>query len=175
MVLLRGFVKSGYNSAMPITVRPATRADADAFLALIQALADYEALPGPSPAARERLLADAFERETPRFFVHLAFEDESPEPLGYTITFFTYSTFLAKPTLFLEDLFVRSECREKGAGGALFDFQVREAARLGCGRMEWTCLEWNTLAQGFYTRRGATHLSDWWLYRLTEEDFSRWS
>ena len=125
---------------MPLSVRPATRADASPFLALIQALADYEKLAGPTEAAKERLITDAFEFQPPRFFIHLAFEDEkaNPEPLGYTITFFTYSTFLAKPTLFLEDLFVRPECREKGAGGALFDFQVREASRLGCGRMEWS-------------------------------------
>lgn len=160
---------------MSITVRPALRADADAFLSLIQALADYEALPGPTPDAQQRLIADAFDREVPRFFVHLAFEDGNPEPLGYTITFFTYSTFLAKPTLYLEDFFVRPECREKGAGRLLFDFQVQEAKRLACGRMEWTCLEWNTLAQEFYARRGATHLEDWWVYRLTEEDFTRWS
>jgi len=160
---------------MSVTVRAAERTDAAAFLDLIQALADYEALPGPTDDARARLVADAFEVEPPRFRVHLAFEDDNPEPLGYTITFFTYSTFLAKPTLFLEDLFVRTEHRAKGAGGALFDFQVREAKRLGCGRMEWACLDWNALAQGFYARRGATHLKDWWMYRLTEEDFTRWS
>jgi GNAT superfamily N-acetyltransferase len=162
---------------MPITVRLATRDDASHFLALIQALADYEALAGPEDDAKKRLITDAFDTQPPRFFVHLAFDDEAtnPEPLGYTITFFTYSTFLAKPTLFLEDFFVRPETRTKGAGSALFDFQVREAKRLGCGRMEWTCLDWNALAQGFYTKRGATQLADWWMYRLTEEDFTRWS
>ena len=162
---------------MSLSVRSATRSDASRFFALIQALADYEELAGPTEDAKERLIADAFDGHTPRFFVHLAFEDEAtnPEPLGYTITFFTYSTFLAKPTLYLEDLFVRPEARSKGAGGALFDFQVREAKRLGCGRLEWTCLDWNTLAQGFYEKRGAHHLDDWRVYRLTEEDFARWS
>lgn len=160
---------------LPLSVRPATRADASEFIALIQALADYEALPGPTDDAQARLIADAFDCQPPRFFVHLAFEEGSPEPLGYTITFFTYSTFLAKPTLFLEDFFVLPEARAKGVGSALFDFQVREAKRLGCGRMEWTCLDWNELAQGFYNKRGATHLKDWWMYRLTEEDFTRWS
>jgi len=160
---------------MPISVRLATRADASEFLALIQALADYEELSGPTEDAKERLVADAFDCQSPRFFVHLAFEENNPEPLGYTITFFTYSTFLAKPTLFLEDFFVRPAARSKGAGSALFDFQVREAKRLGCGRMEWTCLDWNELAQGFYNKRGATHLADWWMYRLTEEDFTRWN
>ena len=160
---------------MPLSVRPATRADASEFLALIQALADYEELPGPTLDAQERLIADAFDCQPPRFFVHLVFEDSTPEPLGYTITFFTYSTFLAKPTLYLEDLFVRPEVRSQGAGGALFDFQVREAKRQGCGRMEWSCLDWNTLAQGFYEKRGAHHLDDWRVYRLTEEDFTRWN
>ncbi len=160
---------------MPIFVRPATRDDASAFLALIQALADYEALAGPTEDAKERLVHDAFVCTPPRFFVHLAFEDQNPEPLGYTITFFTYSTFLAKPTLYLEDFFVSPEARAKGAGSALFDFQVREAKRLGCGRIEWSCLDWNELAQGFYKKRGATHLADWWMFRLTEEDFTRWS
>ena len=160
---------------MPISVRPATCDDASAFIALIQALADYEELAGPTDDAKVRLIADAFNCQPPRFFVHLAFEENNPEPLGYTITFFTYSTFLAKPTLFLEDFFVRPAARTKGAGSALFDFQVREAKRLGCGRMEWTCLDWNELAQGFYKKRGATHLADWWMFRLTEEDFPRWS
>jgi GNAT superfamily N-acetyltransferase len=162
---------------MSLSVRPATRDDAPAFLALIQALADYEELPGPTEEAQARLIADGFDCQPPRFFVHLAFDDENtnPEPLGYTITFFTYSTFLAKPTLFLEDFFVLPAARSKGVGSALFDFQVREAKRLGCGRMEWNCLDWNTLAQGFYQKRGATHLADWWSYRLTEEDFARWN
>ena len=161
--------------SVSLSVRLATRTDASEFLALIQALADYEELSGPTQDAQARLVSDAFDCQPPRFFVHLAFEENNPEPLGYTITFFTYSTFLAKPTLFLEDFFVRPAARSKGAGSALFDFQVREAKRLGCGRMEWTCLDWNELAQGFYNKRGATHLSDWWMYRLTEEDFTRWS
>jgi GNAT superfamily N-acetyltransferase len=153
-----------------ITIRKATRADAPQFLALIQALADYEKLPGPDAAAQTRLVADAFERTTPRFEVFLAF-DESNQAVGYTITFETYSTFLAQPTLYLEDLFVLEDSRKHGAGGLLFQNIVE--ARRGCGRMEWSCLEWNTLAQEFYAKRDATHLSDWRLYRLTDVDLKR--
>jgi GNAT superfamily N-acetyltransferase len=153
---------------MEITVRPATPADSVAFLALVDALADYEELPRPTEEARARLLADAFEVTPPRFSLLLA-EAEGTGVIGYAVTFETYSTFLARPTLYLEDLFVHPDHRSIGAGRALFGAVQAEARSRGCGRMEWSCLDWNELAWKFYERRGATHLNDWRLYRLTED------
>jgi GNAT superfamily N-acetyltransferase len=87
--------------------------------------------------------------------------------VGYALVFETYSTFLARPTLYLEDLFVRPEARRRGAGTALLQFLAREAIRRGCGRMEWSVLDWNELAQGVYRKLGAQQLEEWRLCRIT--------
>ena len=156
-----------------MTIRPAWPSDGPAFLSLVDALADYEKLPRPTPDARARLLADAFDAAPPRFSLLLAETGDSV--VAYAVMFETYSTFLAKPTLYLEDLFVHPDFRGGGAGGALFDAVAREALKRGCGRMEWSCLNWNSLAWEFYERRGAEHLADWRMYRLTEESLQRLS
>jgi GNAT superfamily N-acetyltransferase len=152
---------------MSSLVRRAEPPDAPTLLALIDALADYEKLPRPDEGARRRLVTDAFEIRPPRFETYLAFPQEGAPAVGYVIVFETYSTFLAQPTLYLEDFFVLPEARGTGVGGALFEHVAAEAVRRGCGRMEWTCLDWNELAIGFYERRGARHLDDWRFYRLT--------
>jgi Acetyltransferases len=160
-----------------VSVRPAAPADADALLTLIDALADYEKLERPAPDARERLIRDAFSASPPRFTVLLAESDASADgrPVGYAILLETYSSFLAKPTLYLEDLFVLPEARGIGAGSALFRAAAEEANRRGCGRMEWVCLDWNQLAIDFYERRGAQHLRDWRYYRLDGDALERFS
>jgi GNAT superfamily N-acetyltransferase len=156
------------------TVRPAGRADADALLTLIDALADYEKLARPDEAARGRLIRDAFESAAPPITIYLAESPEHPgAPVGYAIVLETYSSFLARPTLYLEDLFVLPEARRMGAGSALFRYCAAEAVRRGCGRMEWVCLDWNELAIGFYEQQGATHLDDWRTYRLDAEALER--
>lgn len=159
-----------------IVVRRARREDADALLSLVDALADYEKLDRPDEGARARLTHDGFECEPARFSTLLAVEptDAGGErPVGYAIFFETYSSFLAKPTLYMEDLFVLPDARKKGAGSALFAALAREAQERGCGRMEWVCLDWNELAIGFYEARGAQHLSDWRYYRLAGADLKR--
>ena len=85
----------------------------------------------------------------------------------------TYSSFLALPTLYLEDLFVLPECRGKKAGYELFRAMVAEARARGCGRMERTVLDWNELAISFYRRSGARYMKEWHLYRLVKEDMER--
>lgn len=149
-----------------IRIRAATAADADDFLSLVDALADYEKLDRPTPEARERIVRDAFGPE-PRIRVHLA--EREGRPVAYTITFDTYSSFLALPTLYLEDLFVLPEARRHGIGSAFFRFHAGEAARKGYGRMEWQVLDWNRLAIDFYEKLGARRMSDWLTYRLTAE------
>lgn len=161
-----------------MTIVPVTADRFDELVTLIQALADYEHLPRPDAAAIARLREDAFAPQ-PKFEAVLAIdtkatkvledrEDESGgRPVGYAIWFYTYSTFLARPTIYLEDLFVLESARRSGAGSMLFDY-VRDLGRArGCGRMEWTVLDWNSLAREFYERRGATWLKEWLLYRVT--------
>ncbi len=88
-------------------------------------------------------------------------------PIGFALYFFTYSTFLARPTLYLEDLFVFPEERGNGAGRALLRELARIAARRGCGRMEWAVLDWNTPSIRFYRKLGAKLRKEWILTRLT--------
>jgi GNAT superfamily N-acetyltransferase len=148
-----------------MTILPLTEDRFDDFIDLIRALADYEHLPAPEPAALDRLRRDAF-GSPPRFEAALAL-DESGNPVGYAVWFETYSTFLARPTMYLEDLFVLESARRTGAGGRLFDHVRALGERRGCGRMDWAVLDWNTLARDFYHRRNATWLKDWLLYRIT--------
>ena len=152
-----------------ITVRKAQPADATTILTLIDALADYEKLARPDEAARQRLVTDAF-AERPRFDVFLA-ETGEGAIAGYAFVFETYSTFRALPTLYLEDIFVLPEFRGTGAGSALFQKVTDEAKARGCGRVEFVVLDWNTLAQEFYKRKGARHLADWQFYRLESDQF----
>lgn len=149
------------------TIRPATAADAGAFLDLVDALADYEKLARPTPEARERLVADAFGARK-RIDVYLA-EDGAGPPVGYAIVLESYSSFLALPTLYLEDLFVVPQARRRGIGRAFFRHLAGEAVRRGCGRMEWVVLDWNATAIDFYEKLGARRLAEWETYRLTAD------
>lgn len=148
-----------------MTIVPLTPERFDDFAHLIEALADYERLERPDAAAMARLRADAF-APRPRFEAALAV-DESERPIGYAIWFETYSSFLARPTMFLEDLFVLERARGSGAGGKLFEFVRKLGEERGCGRMDWNVLDWNTPARDFYDRRHAHWMKEWLLYRLT--------
>lgn len=153
-------------SAATVRVRPLLPADSETFLGLVDALADYERLARPSGDARRRLASDALGTadQPPKINVLLAEVDG--RVCGYAAYFMTYSTFLARPTLYLEDLFVLPESRGAGAGRALFTHCAQEACRRACGRMEWQVLRWNTPAITFYDRHGATPLDGWLGYRL---------
>ena len=155
---------------LSLTIRKAQTADGVAILTLIHALADLEKLDPPDEAAQQRLLDHAF-GELPRFDIFLA--EIAGNVVGYAFVFETYSTFLARPTLYLEDLFVMPNYRQQQVGYALFRYCAAEAARRGCGRMEWTVLDWNTHAINFYERQGASHLSEWLHYRLDETALAR--
>jgi GNAT superfamily N-acetyltransferase len=150
-------------SGARVVVRPATAADAPVFLDLVDALADYERLARPDAGARERLVRDGF-GPAPRFRLLLGVLDG--EPVGYALCFETYSSFLARPTLYLEDLFVRPAARSHGVGLALFRAVAALAVAGECGRMEWTVLTWNRLAIDFYERLGARAMDEWQTYRL---------
>jgi GNAT superfamily N-acetyltransferase len=154
----------------PVTVRPARREDEDVIGNLVVALAHYEKLDPPDETARARLIEDAF-RPNPRVEIFLA--EVSGQVVGYAFFFETYSTFLALPTLYLEDLFVLPEFRGVGAGYALMKYLAAEAARRGCGRLEWEVLDWNRPAIDFYERLGAKRLPDWLSYRLDRQGLER--
>lgn len=147
-----------------ILIRPATRRDGNDFLTLIDALADFEKLRRPSLQARRRLLNDAFGRKK-RFDALLA--TVGGKSVGYAIIFETYSSFLARPTLYLEDIFVLPEFRHRRLGLRLFRHCLAEAKRRGCGRMEWVVLDWNKHAIRFYRRIGARAMKEWLLYRIS--------
>ncbi|HEY8693067.1 MAG TPA: GNAT family N-acetyltransferase [Chloroflexota bacterium] len=156
---------------MEYAIREAIAADAVTLLGLVDALADYEHLPRPDAEARRRLVEHGF-GQGERLFRALLVESGG-RAVGYAIYFFTYSTFLARPTLYLEDIFVLPEERQHGYGAALIRHLARTALDAGCGRLEWQVLDWNELALGFYHKLGAKHMREWLPYRLTREDMAR--
>ncbi len=153
-----------------ITVREARPEEGPRLLELICALADYEKLDPPDPAAQQRLLNDIFGPK-PRLGALLVFAGDLA--VGYALILETYSSFLALPTLYLEDIFVLSDYRGVHAGSTLFRAVVAEAKKRGCGRVDWVVLDWNRLAQDFYVRYGARHLNDWQCWRLNQQDMDR--
>ncbi len=165
------------DETLPLTIRRAEAADLDTLIALITALAEFEQLPPPDADARARLAEHGF-GERPKFEAWLADvqSDSSPDAgvttVGYAFLFETYSTFLARPTLYLEDLFVLPDYRKRGIGKALLRHCVRLAYERGCGRMEWSCLDWNVKAQDVYESMGARRMDEWLLYRLTRDEMA---
>lgn len=146
-----------------IEIRSATSHDLPEVLALIRALAVYEKLPGPDEEAARRFAAD-FAATPPRFELLVA--ARAGELVAYALFFPTYSTFLARPSLYLEDLFVRPDARGCGVGGALLERLAALAVERGCGRFEWVVLDWNVHAQEFYRALGARLLPEWQLCRI---------
>jgi len=141
-------------------IRPYEKRDAKNLTALIRALARYERLTPPSPAAARRLIADIGRR------IHVLLAEVDGKPVGYAIYLYTYSSFLARPTLYLEDVFVLPEYRRGGIGRKFFEALRRAGRREKCGRMEWVVLDWNKPAHRFYRKLGAKPLDDWVTYRM---------
>jgi GNAT superfamily N-acetyltransferase len=148
-------------------IEQVTAENFDAFLGLIEKLAEYEKLAPPDEEAKRRLRRDCLS-DRPRYQAFIAKIDD--KYVSYVIFFFTYSSFLALPTLFLEDIFVLEENRRQGVGKKMFDFLKETAKHEGCGRIEFTVLKWNKSAQEFYEKNKAQRL-EWYLYRLTKENF----
>ena len=149
-----------------ISIRPAVRGDVALVLGFIRSLAEYEHLSDEVDATEERLAATMFPADgAPAAHGVLAFA--SGEPAGFAVYFFNYSTFLAKPGLYLEDLFVRPAHRGRGIGKALLLHLAGIARARDCGRMEWAVLDWNAQAIGFYKAIGTRLMDDWKICRLT--------
>jgi GNAT superfamily N-acetyltransferase len=149
-----------------IRIVPAAELDVPVILDMIHALAEYEKLGHTVMATEERLRQTLFSSK-PAAEVLLAHCER--ECAGFAVFFETYSTFLAQPGLYLEDLFVKPHLRGKGIGSALLKHLVRIATERGCGRLEWGVLDWNLPAVRFYKKLGAVPLDEWTKYRLTGE------
>ena len=162
---------------MPATIRPATAADVPVILDFIRGLADYEKLTHEVVATTETLRATLFPADPttrPAAACILAFT-ATGAPAGFALYFFNYSTFLAKPGLYLEDLFVRPEFRGQGLGKALLLHLAQLANQLGCGRMEWSVLDWNQPAIDFYEALGAERKTEWTICCLTGAALARYA
>jgi len=146
-----------------LRIAPAAESDAPIILDLICALAEYEKLSHQVTATEERLRETLF-GSRPAAEAVLAHWGQ--ECAGFAVFFPTYSTFLAQPGLYLEDLFVKPHLRGKGIGLALMKHVARIAVERGCGRLEWGVLDWNAPAIRFYRKLGAVPLDDWTKYRL---------
>jgi len=153
-----------------LRIRAAAESDVAAILELIRQLAEYERLIHACVATEERLRRTLF-GESPAAEVLLA--DYAGECAGFAVFFGTYSTFLALPGIYLEDLFVKPHLRGKGIGLALLRHLARIALERGCGRVEWEVLDWNEPSIRFYKKLGAEPLGEWTRYRLTGEAIGR--
>jgi GNAT superfamily N-acetyltransferase len=147
-------------------IRPATSRDVPDIARLIRALADYEKLTAQVVLDEARLTEHLF---GPRPFAEVLLAEEAGAVVGFALFFPNYSTFLARPGIYLEDLFVLPAVRGQGHGKALLTAVARIAVERGCGRLEWAVLNWNEPAIRFYQRLGAEGMSEWGLYRLTGE------
>ncbi|MBS0364296.1 MAG: GNAT family N-acetyltransferase [Proteobacteria bacterium] len=147
-----------------LTIRPATGADVPQILAFIRDLARYERLEHEVRATEAQLEATLF---GPKRYAEVILACLGEEPVGFALFFHNYSTFLARPGIYLEDLFVREAARGLGVGAALLAWLARTALERGCGRLEWSVLDWNTPAIGFYRRLGAVAQDEWTTWRVT--------
>lgn len=143
---------------MALTIRPATRQDAGEILQFIRSLAAYEREPDAVQATEADLLRYGF-GESPYFACLLAEEDGAPA--GFALYFFDFSTWLGRPGLYLEDVFVHPEYRGRGIGKALLKRLAAIALEKGCARMKWEVLDWNTPAIEFYSAMGAKLKQEW--------------
>jgi GNAT superfamily N-acetyltransferase len=153
-------------SEVQILVRPATPSDVPLILELIRELAEYERLSHAVIATEADLRRHLF-AEKPAAECLIGELDGHPQ--GFALFFTSFSTFLARPGIYLEDLYVRPAARGRGLGKALLARIAAIALERGCGRLEWAVLDWNEPAIGFYRSLGAQPLSDWTVYRLTDD------
>jgi GNAT superfamily N-acetyltransferase len=151
-------------------IRPARVEDVPVILQLIRDLATYERAPNEVTATKQQLV-DVLFGERPAAEVLLAFEEQSP--VGFAVFFHNFSTWLGRPGLYLEDLFVEPEKRGKGYGRALLVELAKIARDRECGRMEWAVLNWNEPAIKFYRSLGAKPMDEWTVFRLTRDGIAR--
>lgn len=151
------------------TIRGAKPEDVGLILAFIKELADYEQLLSEVTATEEILNKTLFiDRRA-----EVVIGEYQGEPVSFALFFHNFSTFLGKPGLYLEDLFVRPQCRGLGIGKAMLSFLAKLAVERDCGRLEWVCLDWNESSIAFYKQLGAMSMDDWTIYRLQGESLDK--
>jgi GNAT superfamily N-acetyltransferase len=155
---------------MATIIRPATAADVSLILALIRGLAEYERAPEQVIATEEDLLRDGF-GPNPFYFCLIAEHDG--KPAGFAFYFFDYSTWIGRPGIYLEDLFVYPELRGLGIGKALLKQVAAIAVEKGCARLKWSVLDWNTPAIDFYKAMGGELMDEWTNVRIQGEALER--
>jgi GNAT superfamily N-acetyltransferase len=151
---------------MTVAIRPAEAVDVPAIAGLIRGLARYEKLEHEVTMTEDLLAKNLF---GPHRYAEALIAEDGGAPIGFALFFHNFSTFLAKPGIYLEDLFVVPEHRGRGIGRALLQRLAKIAVERDCGRLEWSVLDWNRDAIGFYERLGARPNSEWTVYRLAGE------
>lgn len=153
-----------------LMLRPAEPADVPVLFQLIQALAEYEklshAVTGTADALKEHLFGS-------RPYAEAIIVEYAGQAVGFALFFPNFSTFLTQPGIYLEDLFVLPEYRRQGIGKAILSYLAQLAVERGCGRLEWSVLDWNEPAIAFYRRMGASILEDWRICRVTGESLTQ--
>ena len=155
---------------MTLGIRPGRLEDVPLIAELIRALARYEKLESEVVMTEEKLTDSLFGERT---YAETLIAEEDGEPIGFALFFHNYSTFLAQPGIYLEDLFVKPERRGGGVGRALLQRLAQLAVDRGCGRLEWSVLDWNVDAIHFYERLGAKPNAEWTVYRLAGDALHR--
>jgi GNAT superfamily N-acetyltransferase len=146
-------------------IRKATREDVPLILRFIKELADYEKMLDQVVATEEIIEDSIFNRNK----AEVVFAVYNGEEVGFALYFNNFSTFLGKPGLYLEDLYVREEMRGKGIGKTLLAYLAKKAVEEDCGRFEWWCLDWNKPSIDFYLKLGAIPMDEWTVYRMCDE------
>ena len=153
-----------------VTIRPATQSDVPRVLQFIRDLAVYERLEHEVIATEQGLRQALF---GPRPYAEVVFACLGEEPVGFALFFHNFSTFLGQPGLYLEDLFVLPEARGHGVGRQLLQWLAQATIDRGCGRLDWSVLDWNEPSIGFYRSLGAVCMDEWKIFRLTGAALSR--
>jgi GNAT superfamily N-acetyltransferase len=153
-----------------LVLRPATRADVPTILGLIRGIAEYERLAHEVEATEALLLEHGF---GPRRIYEAVLAERNGRAVGFALYFYSFSTFKARPTLYLEDLFVVPAERRGGIGSRLLTRLAEIAVERECGRMEWSVLDWNTPARDLYFKLGAKAMEEWTVFRMTPDAFGR--
>lgn len=152
-----------------IMLRFAKENDVALILEFIRSLAEYEHLLDKVEIKEEDLKKYLFEKK----IIEVIIGEYDGIPAGYALFFHNFSTFLGKPGIFIEDIFVKPEFRGKGLGRTIFGFLAKIAVDRNCGRLEWSCLDWNKPSIDFYKNQGASPLDEWTIYRITGDGIKK--
>jgi len=150
-------------------LRFAERKDASLILEFIRELADYENMLSEVLVTEQVLIESLFERKMAEVIIG----EYKNKPVAFALFFHNFSTFIGKPGIYLEDLYVKPELRGMGLGKTILSFLAKLAVDRDCGRLEWWCLDWNESSIQFYKQMGAVPMDDWTVYRVTEDELDQ--